>query len=88
MRNSLPAYMLWFMPQPATPEEAARTEERNIARGADLLKLFTGSWVERGKVLPMPVANAKAAVEVAHRHRQLALQPSFEPMAWNQGGDR
>jgi imidazolonepropionase-like amidohydrolase len=73
LKNSLPAYMLWFMPQPATPEEAARVEERNIARGADILKLFTGSWVERGKVLPMPVANAKAAVEVAHRHRQLAF---------------
>jgi hypothetical protein len=44
------------MPQPSTPAEAARVEERNIAQGADILKLFTGSYVERGKVLPMPFA--------------------------------
>ena len=30
-------------------DSAARIEERNIARGADLPKLFTGSYVERGK---------------------------------------
>jgi hypothetical protein len=52
--------------------EAAAIEERNIARGADLLKLLTGSYVERGKVLPMPEATAEAAVNVAHRHGQLA----------------
>lgn len=28
---------IWFMPQPATAAEAPRIEERNIARGADLL---------------------------------------------------
>jgi imidazolonepropionase-like amidohydrolase len=71
-RNSLPSYLMWFMAQPATPEEAARTEGRNIANGADLLKLFTGSYVERGKVLPMPEPIASAAVAVAHRQGQLA----------------
>jgi imidazolonepropionase-like amidohydrolase len=38
-----------------------------------VLKLFTGSWVAHGKVLPMPEANARAAVEVAHAHGQLAF---------------
>ncbi len=71
LRNTLPFYLIWFMPQPATAAEAARVEERNIARGADLLKLFTGSYVQRGKVLPMPEAIARAAAEVAHRHGQL-----------------
>jgi imidazolonepropionase-like amidohydrolase len=41
--------------------------------GADLLKLFTGSYVEHNQVLPMPLDNARAAVEVAHRHGQLAF---------------
>jgi imidazolonepropionase-like amidohydrolase len=63
--------MLWLMPQPATPAESAKVEERNIENGADLLKLFTGSYVERGKVLPMPLDNARVAV--AQRHRQLAF---------------
>jgi len=73
LKNSLPFFLLWFMPQPASPQDAARVEERNIANGADILKLFTGSYVERGRVLPMPVEIARAAVEVAHRHGQLAF---------------
>jgi imidazolonepropionase-like amidohydrolase len=73
LRETLPGYALHFMPQPATPAEAARTEERNIARGADVLKLFTGSYVERDRILPMPSAIASAAVAVAHRHGQLAF---------------
>jgi imidazolonepropionase-like amidohydrolase len=69
----LPALVRWQMPQPETPEAAAKIEEANIARGAEVLKLFTGSLVSRSKVLPMPVDNAKAAVEVAHRHNQIAF---------------
>jgi imidazolonepropionase-like amidohydrolase len=73
LRETLPKYLLHFMPQPETPAEAARLEERNIRRGADVLKLFTGSYVERGRILPMPEANASAAVAVAHRQGQLAF---------------
>jgi imidazolonepropionase-like amidohydrolase len=73
LRETLPRYILWLMPQPATPAEAARIEERNIAQGADILKLFTGSLITRRSVLPMPEANARAAVEVAHAHGQLAF---------------
>ena len=51
-RESLPRYMLHFMPQPAAPAAAARIAERNIAQGADILKLFTGSYVERDRILP------------------------------------
>ena len=71
--GSLPWFIRTMMPQPSTPEEAARDEERNIAEGADLLKLFTGSYIARGTVLPMPEGNARAAVEVAHSHGQLAF---------------
>ena len=71
LKSTLPPYVTWFMPQPASPDEAARAVEWNLAHGADLLKLFTGSYVARGKVLPMPVDIARAAVEVAHRNHRL-----------------
>ena len=71
--GSLPFFVRWFMPQPESPEEAVRAVERNIARGSDLLKLFTGSYVARGKVLPMPEAIARAAADDAHRHGQLVF---------------
>jgi imidazolonepropionase-like amidohydrolase len=73
LRDTLPAWLLWFLPQPRTPADAADVERRNIQDGADLLKLFTGSYVARGLVLPMPVENARAAVAVAHA----AGQPAF-----------
>ena len=73
LKDTLPWFIRQLMPQPATPDEAAKVEKRNIAEGADVLKLFTGSWVAHGKVLPMPETNARAAVEVAHSHGQLAF---------------
>jgi imidazolonepropionase-like amidohydrolase len=73
VRDQISSLERRVIPQPSSPEEAVRIEERNIRIGADLLKLFTGSYVARGRVRPMPVAVAKAAVEVAHRHGQLAF---------------
>ncbi len=72
LKDSMPSYVQWFMPQPANPAEAKSIEERNIARGADLLKLFTGSYIARGRVLPMSEPIASAAVEVAHGKGQIA----------------
>ena len=66
LKDSLPRYVRWFMPQPSTPAAATRIVRRAIARGVDLVKLFTGSYVEHGTVLPMPGAVARAAVEAAH----------------------
>ena len=65
LRDTLPKFLLLLMAQPASPAAAVRDEERNIEDGADILKLFTGSYVEHGTVLPMPVEIAKAAVEAA-----------------------
>ena len=73
LRDTLPKYLLRLLPQPATPREAATVERNNIWQGADLLKLFTGSIVELHEIRPMPVANARAAVEVAHAAGQLAF---------------
>jgi imidazolonepropionase-like amidohydrolase len=71
LRDSLPFWFRPFLPQPSTARAAKRITERNIARGADLLKLFTGSYVARGKVTTMPEPIARAAADVAHAHGQL-----------------
>ncbi len=49
LRGSIPFWMRGFVPQPATPAAAERITSANIARGADLLKLFTGSVRSRGE---------------------------------------
>ncbi len=71
--GDLPFYVRWLLPQPETPEAAAKIEERNIRIGADVLKLFTGSIVSPHEVLPMPLDIASGAVEAAHRHGQIAF---------------
>jgi len=45
--DALPPELLKELPQPATAAEAARIVEEALAAGADLTKLFTGSWVSR-----------------------------------------
>jgi imidazolonepropionase-like amidohydrolase len=64
--GSLPWWMRAMMPQPETPAEARDIVRHNLDSGADLTKLFTGSWVAHGHVLPMPLPIAKAAVETTH----------------------
>jgi len=73
IRDTIPPILQRLMPQPATPAQAAAVERTNIARGADVLKLFTGSYIARGHVLPMPLDNARAAVQTAHDRHQLAF---------------
>ena len=73
LKESAPKWIQMLMPQPETPEQAVKVVERNIENGADITKLFTGSWVERGKVLSMPVEIAKAAVEETHREGKLVF---------------
>jgi imidazolonepropionase-like amidohydrolase len=73
VRESLPAEIVAQLPQPSTPPEAAATVDRHAGEGADLTKLFTGSWVARGKVLPMPEEVATAAAAEAHRHGKLVF---------------
>jgi imidazolonepropionase-like amidohydrolase len=73
VRESVPVWLLAMLPQPRTPGEARRIVRRNLASGADLTKLFTGSWVERGRVLAMPLEIAKAAVEESHLNGKLAF---------------
>lgn len=74
VRDTIPPFLQHFMPQPESPDEAARDVVRGIDWfGADVLKLFTGSHVERGYIKPMREDIARAAVTVAHAHHQLAF---------------
>jgi imidazolonepropionase-like amidohydrolase len=65
--RDLPPELLRLMKEPATPNEAVEAVDANLGRGADAVKLFTGSIMGGGKVKPMPVAIAQAAVTEAHR---------------------
>jgi imidazolonepropionase-like amidohydrolase len=51
-----------------TPDQAIALVLDHAAKGADGIKLFTGSFQDQGKVAALPLAIAKAAVEEAHRH--------------------
>lgn len=71
--GDLPADVKAMLPQPETPAQAVAAVERNVAAGSDIVKLFTGSWVQRGKVLPMPFDIATAAAKAGHDHGQLVF---------------
>jgi imidazolonepropionase-like amidohydrolase len=73
LRDSLPRWLLLFFPQPETPAAAEKDVQRNLDAGADITKLFTGSWVAHGRVLPMPLDIATAAVERSHRDGHLVF---------------
>jgi imidazolonepropionase-like amidohydrolase len=73
VRESAPKWLQAIMPQPATPQAAVAVVDRNMKGGSDITKLFTGSWIERGKVLPMPLDIAKAAVERTHQDGRLVF---------------
>jgi imidazolonepropionase-like amidohydrolase len=68
LHDTIPFWLRPLVPTPPSPRLARRAVQRNVARGADLIKLFTGSYVEKGKVRPMPEPIARAAVEAAHEH--------------------
>jgi imidazolonepropionase-like amidohydrolase len=73
VRDNAPAWMVALMPQPASPGEAQRIVRANLNSGADLTKLFTGSWVAHGHVLPMPLNIATAAVTTTHLNGKLVF---------------
>lgn len=71
--HDLPPEILSSLPQPKTPAEAAEVVRQNIAMGADIAKLFTGSIVAPDRVAPMPTDIARAAVTAAHSQHQLVF---------------
>lgn len=73
LRDTLPRWTIAIMPQPDSPAEAQRLVRNNLNSGADVTKLFTGSWIARGKVLPMPLDIAKAAVITSHLNGKIVF---------------
>jgi imidazolonepropionase-like amidohydrolase len=73
LRESMPGWMVHMLPQPDTPDEAQRIVRTNLNSGADVTKLFTGSWIERGRVLPMPLNIAAAAVTTSHLNGKIVF---------------
>lgn len=71
--KDLPPALLAQLPQPGTPAEAAKDVLQNISAGSDIVKLFTGSIVAPGHIVPMPLPIAKAAVAAGHDHHQLVF---------------
>jgi imidazolonepropionase-like amidohydrolase len=76
VRDAVPFYVRWFMPKPSSPRAATAAVNRGIDRGCDVVKLFTGSYVARGTVRPMPGAVAAAAVTAAHARGRLVFAHS------------
>jgi imidazolonepropionase-like amidohydrolase len=73
VRDEVPAEIVNRLPQPATAPLAREVVSRQADGGADIVKLFTGSWVARGKVLPMPAEIASAAADEAHRRGKVVF---------------
>ncbi len=71
--SDLPQEVLKQLQQPATPKEAAADAGHMLDLGADIIKLFTGSWVTHTRILPMDPKIAAAAAEVAHRRGALVF---------------
>jgi len=65
LREAMPPEQLALLNTPATPQEATAIVERQLAQGADAVKLFTGAGMGRGVVKPMPVEVARAAASAA-----------------------
>jgi imidazolonepropionase-like amidohydrolase len=69
----LPADLKAKMAQPKTAADAVTIVDKNRAAGYDIVKLFTGSIVSPDHITPMQVPIARAAVDEAHRYRQLVF---------------
>jgi len=62
-----------LLSEPATPADAARVVQSQIAGGADVIKLFTGSLFSRTEIKLMPADVAAAAVSAAHQQNRLVF---------------
>jgi imidazolonepropionase-like amidohydrolase len=75
LRGPVPDELIARLPQPPTPGDAIALVKDHIAAGADIIKLFTGSWVKRSPdgVVPMRLDIVKAAAGEAHRRGRLVF---------------
>jgi len=61
------------LPELTSPDATAAAVNGNLDRGADVTKLFTGSWARRDLIVVMPVDLVRAATDAAHRRGKLVL---------------
>jgi imidazolonepropionase-like amidohydrolase len=73
VKETLPEAVWKTLATPSAPQQATDLVRANLTRGADITKLFTGSWVAHGQVKPMPVDIATAAVEETHHQGKLVF---------------
>jgi imidazolonepropionase-like amidohydrolase len=73
LKTDLPPNILALLQTPKTPLEASAIAGDQLEQGADIVKLFTGSWIKRGEVLPMKVEVASSAAAEAHRRGKLVF---------------
>jgi len=73
VRETMPWHARRWIPTPASARAARRAVAVRHRRGVVLTKLFTGSLVERDRVLAMSEDVARAAVEESHRRGLLVL---------------
>jgi len=71
--DDLPEALRAALPQPASPDAAREVVDRNLASGADITKLFTGSIVKPNQIQPMRTDIATAAVAESHRRGVLVF---------------
>jgi imidazolonepropionase-like amidohydrolase len=80
LKDALPPAVLSYIEsnlEPNRPDDAVAVVQQDIAGGADVIKLFTGSLASPTRVVPMDLAVASAAVREAHsRHRLVFAHPS------------
>ncbi len=67
-REEVPRIFWWVIPTPRSPRAARRAVTSQLRKGAGVIKLFTGSYIERDRIAVMDPEIAQAAVEVAHNH--------------------
>jgi imidazolonepropionase-like amidohydrolase len=74
VKDSIPPEILAQLPAPPrSAADAVALVGGHRAQGADIIKLFTGSYVTRERVLPMPADIARAATAEARRRRVLTF---------------
>ena len=61
------------LPELTSPDATAAAVNGNLDRGADVIKLFTGSWARRDLIVVMPVDLVRAATDASHRRGKLVL---------------
>ena len=62
-----------LIPELASREDAEQLVTLILSLGADVVKLFTGSFAERGRIVVMPVEIVRAAADEAHRRGRVVL---------------